>query len=341
MVPRGLRLRFGVVAGLLVLTGVVTDTVRPSESVTAVTSRLAGALEREDDAGLLILAGDVRVTDVLAAAVDGSGAQEQGPFRIGVDLVSISVSVSDHGHRFIGDLKRDDFVVTENGIPQELSFFARTGVPLALALLIDTSSSMQSTLDTAQEAAIGFVRHLSAADVATVVSFDSDVEIVQGFTNDAVALQDGIRRTRAHGSTSLYNAVYIALKELNKTIRQGDSRSPRRRAIVLLSDGDDTSSLVSFDEIIDLASRSDTIIYTIGLGRPDATLSRRKYEDGEVRATKTGATDWRSVVLSTAREGAGRRVSRHPGRALKPGPRWPTNRARSVGTESGGRFTCR
>ena len=199
---------------------------------------------------------------------------------------------------------------------------------------------MQSTLDTAQEAAIGFVRHLSAADVATVVSFDSDVEIVQDFTHDAVALQDGIRRTRAHGSTSLYNAVYIALKELNKTIRQDDSRSPRRRAIVLLSDGDDTSSLVSFDEIINLASRSDTIIYTIGLGRRDTTLSSRKYEDGEYVLRKLAQqTGGRSFFPQHARELAG--VYQGIQEDYQTGPRWPTNRARSVGTESGGRFTCR
>ena len=221
------------------------------------------------------------IVAIVAAAVDGSGAQEQGPFRVGVDLVSISVSVTDQGHRYVGDLNRDDFVVTENGVPQELSFFARTGVPLALALLIDTSSSMQSALDTAQEAAIGFVRQLAPADVASVISFASGVEIVQEFTSDGVALQNAIRRTRANGSTALYNAVYIALKQLNKTIRPDDSRNPSRRAIVVLSDGDDTSSLVSFDEIINLASRSDTIIYTIGLGRRDATLSSRKYQDGE------------------------------------------------------------
>jgi Ca-activated chloride channel family protein len=246
------------------------------------------------------------IVGIAAVAVNGSGAQEQGAFRVAVDLVSISVSVTDDGHHHIGNLERDDFVVTENGVPQDVSFFARTGVPLALALLIDTSSSMQSTLDTAQEAAIGFVRHLSAADVATVVSFDSDVEVVQGFTNDAVALQDAIRRTRANGSTSLYNAVYIALKELNKTIRQDDSRRPRRRAIILLSDGDDTSSLVSFDEIIDLASRSDPIIYTIGLGRREATLASRKYEDGEYVLRKLAQqTGGRSFFPQQVRELAG------------------------------------
>ena len=169
------------------------------------------------------------IVAIVAAAVDGSGAQEQGPFRVGVDLVSLSVSVTDQGHRYVGDLNRDDFVVTENGVPQELSFFARTGVPLALALLIDTSPSMQSTLDTAQEAAIGFVRHLSAADVATVVSFDSDVEIVQDFTHGAVALQDESTDPGAWLDFPVQRGLYRTqgAEQDNSSRRQPQPEAPR------------------------------------------------------------------------------------------------------------------
>jgi Ca-activated chloride channel homolog len=209
-------------------------------------------------------------------------ARAQAPgaaFRVGVDLVSLNVSVTGAEHRYVSDLHRDEFIVMENGVPQHLAFFARTGVPLALAFLIDTSSSMQQSLGTAQEAAIGFARQLSETDIATVISFDSSVQIVQDFTNDGPALRAAIQRTVANGSTSLYNALYIALKELNKTIRQEDAANPRRRAIIVLSDGDDTSSLMSFDEVLDVAAGSDTIIYTIGLGNRDP--SRQKYEDGD------------------------------------------------------------
>lgn len=209
-----------------------------------------------------------------------AGAQERPPaFRARVDLVSLSVTVTDAAGRYVSDLTEDDFVVIERGQPQQLRFFARTGVPLALALLIDTSASMEQMLPTAQDAAIGFVRQLTASDVATIIDFDSRVQTAQAFTNDTSALEEAIRRTAAGGSTALYNAVYIALRELTKLIPQDEPHAPRRRAIVVLSDGDDTSSLVTFDDVLDLASRSDTAIYTIGLAQRE-TVGTRKVPEG-------------------------------------------------------------
>ncbi len=208
-------------------------------------------------------------------------AQPQGSaFRVGIDLVSLSVTVTDAGQRYVADLSRGDFVVIENGVPQELTFFARTAIPLALALLIDTSASMEHTLAAAQEAAIGFAHQLGPTDIATIVDFDSRVQIAQGFTSDSEALEGAIRRVTAGGSTALYNAVYIALKELSKLTPQDDPRTPRRRAIIVLSDGDDTSSLVNFDEVLDLASRSDTVVYTIGLAAPEPARTRNR-QDGQ------------------------------------------------------------
>ena len=125
---------------------------------------------------------------------------------------------------------------------------------------------MQDNLPVAQEAAIGFTRALGAADLASVIDFDSSVHVLQDFTGDRSAIERAIRRTQANGSTALYNAVYIALTELKKTPPGPRSAEPRRQAIVILSDGDDTSSLVGFDEVLDLAARSDTTIYAIGLG---------------------------------------------------------------------------
>jgi Ca-activated chloride channel family protein len=208
-------------------------------------------------------------------------AHPQRPaFRVGVDLVSLSVTATDANQRYVSDLNRDDFVVLENGITQNLTFFARTGIPLALALLIDTSASMEQTLATAQDAAIGFVRQIGPTDLATIIDFDSRVQTAQGFTSDQGALESAIRRTAAGGSTALYNAVYIALKELGKVMPQDDPQTPRRRAIIVLSDGDDTSSLVSFDEVLDLASRSDMAIYTIGLGSREP-VGPRNNRDGQ------------------------------------------------------------
>ena len=165
-------------------------------------------------------------------------------------------------------------------MPQNVDFFRKTDVPLALALLLDTSASMERALATAQEAAIGFARQLGPADVATLIDFDSRVEVLAGLHRDRATLEAAIRQTAAGGSTSLYNAIYIALKELSRIRLADEQQGLRRRAIILLSDGEDTSSLVGFDEVLDLASRSDTVIYTIGLGERSPS-GRRTFQDAQ------------------------------------------------------------
>lgn len=191
------------------------------------------------------------------------GAQ-QPSFRTGVDLVSLNVTVADPTGRFVTNLEPDAFQVFEDGVKQEVTFFNRSNLPIALSLLLDTSASMEDKLQTAQEAAIGFSRKLRPTDLAQVVDFDSRVSIAQPFTSNVTDLEAAIRKTAAGGSTSLHNAIYIALKELKK-VQARSSEDIRRQAIVVLSDGEDTSSLVSFDEVLELAKRSETAIYSIGL----------------------------------------------------------------------------
>ena len=188
-------------------------------------------------------------------------AQER--LRVGVDLVSLSVTVT-KGGRYVTGLGQDDFEVYEDGVKQSISFFSREQQPIALAILLDTSASMDRRLDTAQEAAIGFARRMRAEDTMAVIDFDSQVRILQTFTTYGAALEKAIRSTSVNGSTALYNAIYISLKELKK-IRPPSAEEIRRQAIVVLSDGDDTSSLVEYEEVLDLAKRSETSIYGIGL----------------------------------------------------------------------------
>jgi Ca-activated chloride channel family protein len=185
-------------------------------------------------------------------------------FRSGIDVVSLNVTVTDGTRNFVTDLTRDDFVVFEDGVKQDLSFFTRAQLPIALSLLIDTSASMEDKLPIAQEAAIGFARRMRADDIAQVIDFDSRVTILQQFTNDKAALENAIRQTVPNGSTSLHNAIYISLKELKK-VRARSTDDVRRQAIVVLSDGEDTSSLVPFEEVLELAKRSEVVIYTIAI----------------------------------------------------------------------------
>lgn len=204
------------------------------------------------------------------APQDARPSQPQAPaagqtFRAGVDLVSLNVTVSESGSsRYATDLSQDDFQVYEDGVKQDVTYFTRANLPIALSLLVDTSASMESRLQTAQDAAIGFARRLRTQDLAEIVDFDSRVVVLQSFTNKADELEQAIRRTSAGGSTSMYNAVYIALKDLKKAIATNVDEI-RRQAIVLLSDGEDTSSLLPFEEVLDLAKRSETAIYAIGL----------------------------------------------------------------------------
>ena len=251
----------------------------------------------------LLLPGSARARGEREPGAGGAGQQPPRPskptetleqpdlpaFRSAVDIVSLNVTVTGPNNRFVTDLAQEDFEVYEDGVQQEVTFFTRTELPIALALLLDTSASMDQKMDTAQQAAIGFARRLGPGDRAEVIDFDSRVEILQPFSNDAQAVERAILRTAAGGSTSLYNAIYISLKELLK-IRAESEDDVRRQAIVVLSDGEDTSSLVGFEEVLDLAKRSETIIYTIGI---------RSREDDRARGFKEAEFVLRQLAQET------------------------------------------
>jgi Ca-activated chloride channel family protein len=190
---------------------------------------------------------------------------DQPTFRAGVEVVSLNVTVTERDGRFVSGLPQEAFSVFEDGVKQEVIFFSGTQLPTALGLLVDTSASMNEKLPVAQQAAIGFIERMRAEDIVTIVDFDSRAEILQGFTPDQVKLATAIRRTTAGGSTSLYNAVYVALNEFKKIRAANKQDEVRRQAIVVLSDGEDTSSLVPFEEVLELAKRSEVAIYAIGM----------------------------------------------------------------------------
>ena len=191
--------------------------------------------------------------------------------------MSLNVTVTDGSH-FVTDLEEGDIEIFEDGVKQPTTFFSKVQQPIALAVLLDTSASMESKLETAQEAAIGFARRMRPGDLMEVIDFDSQVSILQGFTSDVAALERAIRQATVNGSTSLYNAIYVSLKDLKKA-RTNVNTEIRREAIIVLSDGDDTSSLVAYDEVLDLAKRSETAIYAIGLKQNDG--GRRDFKEAE------------------------------------------------------------
>lgn len=230
-------------------------------------------------------------------AVEGAASADIAQvFRAGTDTVLLNVTVADGKHQPVSGLRLHDFQVFEDGVLQQVSVFASDPQPIALSLLIDSSVSMDRKLAVAQEAAVGFVRRLRPQDVAQVISFDSDTEIRQPFTSDISLLESAIRGIRQSGSTSLYTAVYIALTELRR-IEAGDAM--RRQAIVLLSDGEDTGSLLTSDEVIDAAKRANVMIYTIALREKDPAARDLKGPDYALR-TLTQVTGGRLFMIADA-----------------------------------------
>jgi VWFA-related protein len=203
---------------------------------------------------------------MIVTAMTGSSAraQQRPSFRSTVDIVSLNITVMDAANHYLTDLEQSDFSVFEDGVQQDILFFTRRPQPVAMSLLLDSSASMEAKLDTLQTAATNFVRRLKPADLAQVIDFDSRVSIRQGFTSNHAELESAIRQSVSGGSTSLHNAIYISLKELAK-IKAQNEEDVRRQALVVFSDGEDTSSLVSFEEVLELAKRSETSIYTIAL----------------------------------------------------------------------------
>jgi Ca-activated chloride channel family protein len=238
------------------------------------------------------------------AAPQPPAADVQRPtFRAGVDVVSLNVTVTDGSKAFVRDLDQQDFLVFEDGVKQELTFFTKAQLPIALSLLIDTSASMEDKLSLAQEAAIGFAKRMRPDDIGQIIDFDSRVSILQQFTSDRAALEGAIRQTVPNGSTSLHNAIYISLKELKK-VRAKNADEVRRQAIVVLSDGEDTSSLVPFEEVLDLAKRSEVVIYTIAIRGRD--FGTRGFNEAEfILRQFAQETGGRAFFPATANELAG------------------------------------
>jgi VWFA-related protein len=204
----------------------------------------------------------------------GAQARPQAPiFGTGIEVINLSLSVTDAQNNFVTNLGQGDFAVFEDGIRQELSLYTHENLPISMVLMIDTSASMEDKLGQAQEAAIKFTKTLRPEDLAQVVQFNDRATTLQPFTNDLASLEAAIRRTEASSSTSLHNALYIALKDL---MRDKKAAELRRRAVVLLSDGEDTTSLVSDDQVLELAKKSEINIYAIRLREARASDRQRQ-----------------------------------------------------------------
>ncbi len=190
---------------------------------------------------------------------------EDSDTRIKVDVTRVNVlfTVTDKKGRFITDLGKDDFLVTENKKPQVIQeFTAETDLPLRIAILIDTSNSIRDRFKFEQEAAVEFINSVirPKEDRAMVVSFDTSAELVSDLVDDPEKLAKAIRNLRPGGGTSLYDAIYFACRD---RLQQDQPRHKFRRAVIIVSDGDDNQSRVTRDQALEMAQKADSVIYAI------------------------------------------------------------------------------
>lgn len=184
--------------------------------------------------------------------------------RVGINEVNVVFTVTDkHGKR-VTDLKENDFrIVDDNKPPAEIrSFHAEANLPLQVGLLIDASNSVRDRFKFEQQSAVEFLNQIirRGYDQAMVVGFDVTPEVTQDFTDDSEKLAHGVRELRPGGGTAMYDALYFACRD--KLLKKPQN-GPTRRAIILLSDGDDNQSHVSMGEAVEMAQRAETIVYTI------------------------------------------------------------------------------
>jgi Ca-activated chloride channel homolog len=192
-----------------------------------------------------------------------SDSADKTRITLDVSRVNMLYTVSDKKGRFVTDLTKDDFEVFENKKPQTIiEFAAESDLPLRLAILIDTSNSIRDRFHFQQEAATAFIDGTVRPehDKAMVVSFDTSAELVADLTGDISELEKGIANLRPGGGTSLYDAIFFACRD---KLMEDQPLYKFRRAMVILSDGEDNQSRYTRDQALEMALKADVTVYTI------------------------------------------------------------------------------
>jgi len=201
-----------------------------------------------------------------APAAPATPGQNQPPIRVTTGLVHLVVTVTDRQHDLVTDLNQSDFTILENGVPQPITFFGReTDLPLRIALLLDTSNSIRARLQFEKDAAIDFLNKVIRRDkdLAFLVTFDNEPEVIQDYTDEVGLLNTAIRDQRAGGATALNDAISMASEKLSRAPAPRAEESDIRRVIVVISDGHDTLSDHALIDAINGSIRSEAVVYTV------------------------------------------------------------------------------
>ena len=192
-------------------------------------------------------------------------------FRTGVELIKVTVTVTDRNGRFVPGLRRDDFVVYEDGKPVEVTHFDSERVPVSLGLVMDTSGSMSGEKMTTAKSAVERFLHrlLDESDEVFLYQFESQATLVQDWTTDRRAVSRALDRIQARGGTALYDAAAEA-------VPLAQSGSQRKKAVVIISDGNDTNSQIDAPAVQQLIRETEVLVYAIGIdGRGGSSVTVR------------------------------------------------------------------
>jgi VWFA-related protein len=261
---------------------------------------------------LFCVPGEVLFAQSSAAQPTGNNSQSPGaqsPIRVRVELVNVLTTVTDKKNHLVTDLTKDDFRVFEDGKPQDIRFFSReTDLPLRIGMLIDTSNSVRDRLRFEQEAAVDFLEIAlrPGKDLAFVVAFDVEPQLIQDYTDDIEKLSSAIRGLQAGGVTSLYDAIFFSCKE--KLLFFPPPEPYLRRVMIVISDGQDNQSVRTREEALSMAQRAEVTVYTISTngtgaeGKGDSVLRRLASETGGHPFFPFEASDLAANFQEIARE---------------------------------------
>jgi Ca-activated chloride channel family protein len=212
---------------------------------------------------LSALALAVWAADAPPARPGAPSADETTRIQVDVTRVNMLFTVTDKNDRFITGLTKDDFEIIENKKRQTIQeFTAESDLPLRLGILVDTSSSIRDRFPFEQAAAIEFITRVVHApvDKAMIVSFDSSAELVSDMISDAEKLSTAVRNMRPGGGIAFYDAIYFACRD---KLQQDQPKQRFRRAMVILTDGEDNQSRHTRDQALEMAQKADAVIYVV------------------------------------------------------------------------------
>jgi len=208
-------------------------------------------------------------------------------FRVGTDLVQLNVSVFDSSGQIIKGLPQSAFTVSENNVKQEISVFRQEDVPVSLGLVIDNSASMENKRERVASAALAMVKASHPEDEVFVINFNEEPVLSQDFTNDLKVLEKALRNIKATGETAMRDAVLLSIQHLRIKAKRD------KRVIVVITDGDDNSSIATQQRAVEASHQNNVIVYAIGLlgGEPPENAERAKKQI-EALTQATGGRAW-------------------------------------------------